>query len=132
MTVPLFEKLGNALPEQGKVVLCTHRHPDPDGLGALVGMQCLLAQRFNLEADLVLEGRIRRAENVAMRRLLDINSLPKGGVDPAEYKGVILVDSQPGFSHTHPPGALPVLAVVDHHDGPKESGNGIEVSLERW
>ena len=132
MTAPLSENLTNALPEQGKVVLCTHRHPDPDGLGALVGMQCLLAQRFNLEADLVLEGRIRRAENVAMRRLLDINSLPKGGVDPAEYEGVILVDSQPGFSHTHPPGALPVLAVVDHHDGPKETGDGIPEGAFVW
>ena len=82
MTAPPPESLASALPKEGKVVLCTHRHPDPDGLGALVGMQFLLAQNFGLESDLVLEGRIRRAENVAMRRLLDIQSLPKGGGRP--------------------------------------------------
>ena len=132
MTAPPPESLASALPKEGKVVLCTHRHPDPDGLGALVGMQLLLAQCFGLESDLVLEGRIRRAENVAMRRLLDIQALPKGGVDPAEYAGVILVDSQPGFSHTRPPGALPVIAVVDHHDGPKEGGEEIAENAFVW
>jgi len=119
MKVEELRKLADVLPESGKIILCTHRHPDPDGLGAIVGLQFLLKRRFGLEVDLVLEGRIRRAENVAMRDLLQIHSIPKGSVDPAAYKGIILVDSQPGFSHTNPPGALPVLAVFDHHDGPK-------------
>jgi nanoRNase/pAp phosphatase (c-di-AMP/oligoRNAs hydrolase) len=122
MTLPDLDRFRAALPEDGRVVLCTHRHPDPDGLGAMVAMQYLLREGFGLEADLVLEGRIRRAENVAMRRLLEISALPKGGVDPAAYAGVILVDSQPGFTHTTPPGALPVLAVIDHHKGEDEAG----------
>lgn len=113
-----------AFPATGRVVLCTHRHPDPDGLGALAGVQFLLQQRLGLAADFVLEGRIRRAENAAMRDLLGIHGLPKGGVDPADYAGVVLVDSQPGFSHTHPPGGLPILAVIDHHQGPRESFAG--------
>jgi nanoRNase/pAp phosphatase (c-di-AMP/oligoRNAs hydrolase) len=119
MKVEELRQLADALPETGKVILCTHRHPDPDGLGAIVGLEYLLKKRFKLEVDLVLEGRIRRAENVAMRDMLEIHSLPKGAVDPAEYAGILIVDSQPGFSHTNPPGAMPVLAVFDHHDGPK-------------
>lgn len=111
-----------AFPPEGRVVLCTHRHPDPDGLGALTGVQFLLQQRLGLASDFVLEGRIRRAENAAMRDLLNIRGLPKGSVDPAAYCGVVLVDSQPGFSHTHPPGGLPILAVIDHHRGPKDEG----------
>lgn len=103
------------------MILCTHRHPDPDGLGALLGMQYLLGARFHLDSDLVLEGRIRRAENAAMRDLLGIRALPKGGVNPSAYGGLLLVDSQPGFSHTHPPGGLPILAVIDHHEGPEDS-----------
>jgi nanoRNase/pAp phosphatase (c-di-AMP/oligoRNAs hydrolase) len=114
-------RLAKVLPAAGRLILCTHRHPDPDGLGALLGVQFLLATRFSLAADLVLEGRIRRAENAAMRDLLGIAALPKGGVDPGACAGVLLVDSQPGFSHTHPPGGLPILAVIDHHEGPRET-----------
>jgi nanoRNase/pAp phosphatase (c-di-AMP/oligoRNAs hydrolase) len=120
MSPPNLLRFAEILPAEGRILLCTHRHPDPDGLGALVGLQQLLRERFNLESDLVLEGRIRRAENVAMRQLLEIHSIPKGGVNPADYQGLILVDSQPGFSHTHPPGGLPLLAVFDHHEGAEE------------
>jgi len=121
MSSPPLDGFRTALPAQGRLVLCTHRHPDPDGLGALVGLQYLLKEEFDLESDLVLEGRIRRAENVAMRELLEIHALPKGGVDPENYAGCIVVDSQPEFSHTHPPGAIPVLAVLDHHELPSDA-----------
>lgn len=121
-----------AFPPTGRVVLCTHRHPDPDGLGALTGVQYLLQQRLGVASDFVLEGRIRRAENAAMRDLLGIRGLPKGSVDPAAYCGVVLVDSQPGFSHTHPPGGLPILAVIDHHRGPKEGGGPVEPPRFAW
>jgi nanoRNase/pAp phosphatase (c-di-AMP/oligoRNAs hydrolase) len=120
MSLPDLQAFAAALPEQGRLLLCTHRHPDPDGLGALVAMQQLLRDRFGLASDLVLEGRIRRAENVAMRELLEIESIPKGGVDPNRYAGLLLVDSQPGFTHTRPPGGLPLLAVMDHHAGSDE------------
>ena len=120
MNLPKHQRFAEVLPAEGRILLCTHRHPDPDGLGALVGLQQLLLDRFQLESDFVLEGRIRRAENVAMRQLLEIHSIPKGGVNPADYQGLILVDSQPGFSHTRPPGGLPLLAVFDHHEGAEE------------
>jgi nanoRNase/pAp phosphatase (c-di-AMP/oligoRNAs hydrolase) len=120
MNPNLPQLFAEALPTEGRLLLCTHRHPDPDGLGAMVGVQQLLVDGFGLSSDLVLEGRIRRAENVAMRQLLDIQSIPKGCVNPSDYLGLILVDSQPGFSHTHPPGGLPLLAVFDHHEGAEE------------
>ena len=68
MNAPDPDAFRRALPAEGRLVLTTHRHPDPDGLGGLVGVQYLLRERLGLEADLVLEGRIRRAENTAMRR----------------------------------------------------------------
>lgn len=112
-----FDSLSRVLPKSGKVLLCTHRHPDPDGLGAMVGMAYLLEKHFGLGSAMVLEGRIRRAENVAMRELLEIRALPKGGVDPAAYVGALVVDSQPHFTHTHPPGGVPILGFIDHHLG---------------
>lgn len=133
MNSEFLDRFAEALPPSGGVLLCTHRHPDPDGLGAVVGLSYLLEKKFGLHSELVLEGRIRRAENVAMRNLLEITALPKGGVDPAEYQGVLVVDSQPGFSHTHPPGGLPVLAVIDHHDGPRcEEGKEPPEYPFRW
>jgi nanoRNase/pAp phosphatase (c-di-AMP/oligoRNAs hydrolase) len=127
---PNLESFASAIPKSGRIVLCTHRHPDPDGLGAIVGIGFLLHNKFGIESDLVLEGRIRRAENVTMRDLLDIQAMPKGGVDPADYVGIIVVDSQPCFSHTHPPGGLPILAVFDHHDG--VSGDEAEPIAFEW
>lgn len=123
MSAPDLASFRAAIRSRGRLVLATHRHPDPDGLGGLVGLQYLLHGTFGVESDLVLEGPIRRAENAAMRRLLRIATVPKGGVDPARYAGIALVDTQPGFTHTHPPGALPLLAVIDHHQGP-EGGPG--------
>ncbi len=131
MSVPTPQRLREAMPATGRLVLATHRYPDPDGLGAMLGMQYLLEQALDLPADLVLEGQIRRAENAAMRRLLNIRTLPKGGVDPAAHTGVVLVDAQPGFSHTRPPGGLPILAVVDHHEGMEEAPTGNEIPF-RW
>jgi nanoRNase/pAp phosphatase (c-di-AMP/oligoRNAs hydrolase) len=128
---PDFASFAAALPSEGKLVLCTHRHPDPDGLGALVGVQQLLLEKFDIQSDLVLEGRIRRAENVAMRRMLRIEALPKGAVDPAVYCGAIVVDAQPAFSHTHPPGGIPILGVIDHHDASEKSEDD-ESNAFRW
>ncbi|HJM40474.1 MAG TPA: DHH family phosphoesterase [Planctomycetota bacterium] len=116
MTLPDLDSFRACLQPGDRVVLCTHRHPDPDGLGALVALQHLLREAFEVESDLVLEGRIRRAENIAMRELLEITALPKGGVDPSRYTGIFVVDAQPGFTHTNPPGALNVLGVIDHHE----------------
>ncbi len=127
---PDLETFASILPQSGKIMLCTHRHPDPDGLGAIVGICHLLKQKFGLETDLVLEGRIRRAENVTMRDLLEIHAMPKDGVDPAAYNGMIIVDSQPCFSHTHPPAGIPLLAVFDHHDG--VSDDNIEPIPFEW
>lgn len=129
-----FDSFAKALPDSGQVLLCTHRHPDPDGLGAMVGMAYLLEQRFGLASAMVLEGRIRRAENVAMRELLEIRALPKGGVDPAAYGGLIVVDSQPHFTHTHPPGGVPLIGFIDHHlgsVGEKQDDQEAEVPF-RW
>jgi nanoRNase/pAp phosphatase (c-di-AMP/oligoRNAs hydrolase) len=127
-----FDRFAEVLPTEGDILLCTHRHPDPDGLGAMVGVAHLLEQRFGLGSAMVLEGRIRRAENVAMRKLLDIRALPKGGVDPAAYQGILVVDSQPHFTHTHPPGGLSMLGCIDHHLG-KECAEGEQEDMPfRW
>lgn len=125
VSLPDFSSFVDILPDSGKIMLCTHRHPDPDGLGAIVGLQHLLKMQFDIDSDLVLEGRIRRAENVTMRELLHIDAVPERDIDPASYSGLIIVDSQPCFSHTHPPEGIPLLAIFDHHEGEGENAQAL-------
>ncbi|MEM7517770.1 MAG: hypothetical protein AAF368_12720, partial [Planctomycetota bacterium] len=104
-----------------KLLVLTHRSPDPDGLGACEGIRRLCGpDGFGYEVDVATVGRIHRAENLAMVRALDLNLLDYNALDLSSYFGCVLVDSQPQFGHTVVPDELPMLAVFDHHVPPSE------------
>ena len=105
-----------------RLLLLTHRSPDPDALGALVGLRFLLRGALDLDPVIATGGRIYRAENTAMVRELDLVFEDYEKVDPGRFWGVVLVDAQPAFGHTVLPQEVPVLAVFDHHQprGAKE------------
>ena len=103
-----------------RFLILTHRSPDPDAMGAAVGMQLLIEQAFGLEATVATVGRIHRAENLAMVRELDLEFADSETIDHAPFAGLVLVDTQPSFGHTQIPGELPVVAVIDHHEPPEE------------
>ena len=109
------------------LLILTHRSPDPDALGACVGMRTLLETGFGLEATVATTGRIFRAENVAMVRELGLQFEDYQAVDPGGFAGCVLVDTQPGFGHTTVPEDLPVVAVIDHHIAP-EGGSKFDVA----
>ncbi|QDU84091.1 putative manganese-dependent inorganic pyrophosphatase [Planctomycetes bacterium Pla163] len=99
-----------------RVAVLTHRNPDPDAMGACVGMRMLLRE-LGFEAEVHTMGRIYRAENLAMIRELKFDFLAYEALDVDQVCGAVLVDTQPGFGHTFVPDDLPVLAVFDHHLG---------------
>jgi nanoRNase/pAp phosphatase (c-di-AMP/oligoRNAs hydrolase) len=101
---------------EGPVLVLSHRSPDPDALGALIGVRFLLTEGAGREALIATRGRIQRAENVAMVRELGLSFAEYERVDPEDYVGCVLVDTQPGFGHTEVPSSIPVLAVIDHHE----------------
>lgn len=107
--------------EPGRFLVLTHTSPDPDALGALVGVQHLLEQGFGHEAQVATIGRIHRAENLAMVRELDLDFDDYADLDSTSFRGALLVDSQPGFGHTVVPSGTPLLAVFDHHHAPPPS-----------
>ncbi len=109
-----------------RLLVLTHRSPDPDGLGACEGMRFLCGERFGHAVDVATVGRIHRAENLAMVRALELDLLDYNQLDLTGYFGVVLVDSQPQFGHTVVPDELPMLAVFDHHV-PPDSGAALEV-----
>jgi nanoRNase/pAp phosphatase (c-di-AMP/oligoRNAs hydrolase) len=113
--------LAEAAPDgrPGRFLVLTHTSPDPDALGALVGVRQLLTVGFGHEVQLATIGRIHRAENLAMVRELELEFDDYSELDPTQFDGSFLVDTQPGFGHTVVPPGTPLLAVFDHHHVPE-------------
>lgn len=115
--------------EPGRLLVLTHRSPDPDALGALVGVRFLLREAGGRDALIATRGRIQRAENVAMVRELGLNFASYETLDTSDYVGCVLVDTQPGFGHTEFPPGMTVVAVLDHHE-PHDDGPVVPVLCE--
>ena len=98
-----------------RILVCPHDDPDPDALAAAWAMKCLLEVELGATVTIGFAGIIGRAENRAMVRELGIRLRRIQSLDPADFDGVILVDTQPGASNHSAPADLPVLGCVDHH-----------------
>ena len=108
-------------PGSEKLLILTHRGPDPDAIGSCVGIRHLAESCFGLKTQIATVGRIHRAENLAMVRALDLEFATYDEVCPDDFFGAVLVDTQPGFGHTLLPESIPILAVFDHHVPPSSS-----------
>ncbi|MCK6461683.1 MAG: DHHA1 domain-containing protein [Planctomycetes bacterium] len=92
-----------------------HNNPDPDALGAAMGMRELYQRYLNLRSRIVFGGIVGRAENRTMLRLLQLEIVPASKVDFGCCDLHTLVDAQPGFGHAPlPEGRYPDV-VIDHH-----------------
>lgn len=109
------EMLQELLRQRRRLLVLTHNNPDPDSLGAAVGLRQFASQAVGVAATLGLTGRILRAENQEMVRQLGIELVPMANIDLAQFDCVALVDTQPGFGHTLVPCECKVEIVVDHH-----------------
>jgi nanoRNase/pAp phosphatase (c-di-AMP/oligoRNAs hydrolase) len=115
-----WRRAGTGAPR--RVLVLTHRGPDPDALGACEGIRLLCREGFGFDAEVATVGRIHRAENLAMVRALGIELAEYSTLDPARFCGGLLVDTQPEFGHTVVPEDVPILAVFDHHVPPDRPG----------
>ncbi|MHB8765079.1 MAG: DHH family phosphoesterase, partial [Deferrisomatales bacterium] len=94
-----------------RVLLLVQDDPDPDGLASSLALRTLLG-RNRLSTVIGAFGAVKRPENVAMCRFLDIHV---SRVKPADLKGfdrVALLDVQPFHSPDIP---TQVDLVIDHH-----------------
>jgi nanoRNase/pAp phosphatase (c-di-AMP/oligoRNAs hydrolase) len=92
-----------------------HNNPDPDALGAAMGMRELYQRFLDLRSRIVFGGIVGRAENRTMLRLLELEIVPASKVDFGPCDLLTLVDAQPGFGHAPlPEGRYPDV-VIDHH-----------------
>lgn len=98
-----------------RALVATHNDPDPDAIGAALGLSELLKRRAGVQSTLTYSGILGRAENKAMVEYLHIPLQPLHTVDCSQYDLVALMDTQPGHGN-QPFGAdCKAQIVVDHH-----------------
>jgi nanoRNase/pAp phosphatase (c-di-AMP/oligoRNAs hydrolase) len=102
------------------VTFVSHVHPDPDGLGSMLGLAHLVETTLAKPTRLTRDGLVSRAENRAMVDLLDIELIPIEELTREAGEAVVMVDSQPNTGRHSFDGELPLYAVIDHHDTPGE------------
>jgi nanoRNase/pAp phosphatase (c-di-AMP/oligoRNAs hydrolase) len=107
--------LRQALQGRRRLLVLTHKNPDPDSLGGAVGLQEFARQVGRVDSVLAITGRILRAENRAMVRELGIASVPLEEVKLSDFDCFALVDTQPGLGHTVVPAGVQINIVIDHH-----------------
>ena len=93
-------------------------YPDPDAISSALAHK-MIAARFNIECDIVYEGRISHQENLALVQLAEIELVRHNGDDLKEYDGTVFVDSQgttSALTDKFAAAGVPALVVVDHHE----------------
>lgn len=112
-----------APPGRERLLILTHRGPDPDAIGACQGVARLVNRCFGMETEVATVGEIHRAENLAMVRALGLEFSNYERISKEDYFGAVLVDTQPDFGHTLVPTDIPLVAVFDHHVPPSHDEN---------
>lgn len=106
--------LERLLPAQSALII-THDFPDPDALGAALGVKVLL-QHYGIQScDIAFTGFVGRAENCALMELLGIEYRNLLKVDFEKYERVIVVDTVPDNGNVSLANPQIVDAVLDHH-----------------
>jgi nanoRNase/pAp phosphatase (c-di-AMP/oligoRNAs hydrolase) len=100
-------------------IVALQDYPDPDAISAALAYQ-MIAERFDIHADIMYEGTISHQENLALVRVLDLELIRyKDDVKLAEYDHSVFLDNQGTTSalteRLELAGVTP-LVIVDHHD----------------
>lgn len=94
-------------------------YPDPDAISSAWAHK-LIAARFNIDCDIIYEGRISHQENLALVQLADIELVRYSeGDDLGVYQGTIFVDNQgttSALTDRFTAANVKPLVIVDHHE----------------
>ena len=109
-----------------KVAIFSHKCPDPDAIGSMMGMKWLLEKRYGIESDLFYDGEVSHPQNGILVNLLD-PGLQRVSEDyvSENYELRILVDTIPSYAGV---GDKQVIfdVVIDHHkDMPASDFKGV-------
>jgi len=108
-----------------RAAIFTHKVPDPDAIGAQVGMRYLLSTYYGMECDCFVDGEISHPQNKATVQLLDPHLIPVDDYKEGKYLLKVLVDAIPsnaGIGRNE----VKFDVVVDHHkDLPATNFDGL-------
>jgi len=106
----------DALSEDSKVAIFMHPGPDPDSMGATLGMQWLLMKKWGIKSDIFMEGDYSsRRQNTAMVNMLgiDLKSIDVYIKNRKSYSTAIVIDATPERVMEEVRGDIKI--VIDHH-----------------
>ncbi|MDG5816714.1 DHH family phosphoesterase [Chitinispirillales bacterium ANBcel5] len=110
-----IEELKKKILPASTALILTHDYPDPDCLASAFGLSHLLSY-WGVKSTLIsFGGFVGRAENRAMIRYLNINTVPFVLTEIEDFDRILLVDSFPGKGNVSLPQFTPIHAVIDHH-----------------
>jgi nanoRNase/pAp phosphatase (c-di-AMP/oligoRNAs hydrolase) len=104
-------------------LILAHDYPDPDSLGSCLGISRLLSFWGIKNHVISFGGFVGRAENRAMIRYLNINTIPFALIDIRDYEKIILIDCSLGRGNISLPLKRLPDAVIDHHQNDSKTFN---------
>ncbi|MCC8167376.1 MAG: DHH family phosphoesterase [Planctomycetes bacterium] len=97
------------------LLISIHDYPDPDAIAAALAMQTL-ARSWGINSIIAHGGVLGREENTEMVRLLKIDLKTFESVENLDdFRGAVLLDTQPLAKNQSLPANIPILGVIDHH-----------------
>jgi nanoRNase/pAp phosphatase (c-di-AMP/oligoRNAs hydrolase) len=113
-------EIRSLLEPREKLGILLQPDPDPDGIAAGYALRALVGRK-RPTAPLISFGEVKRPENAAMVRALDLVVRTVTPEELEEFDALALVDVQPTvFGDSPPARVLSVDVVIDHH--PERSG----------
>lgn len=113
------KKLIKALADKKKILITTHRHPDPDALASAIALRWLLQKKLpGAKIALSIKGTIAGGVNDAFNRTANLDLTPWDDAKLPSYDAILLLDCQPAFAYTPLPPGIEAFAVIDHHRAP--------------
>lgn len=93
-----FESVFSPLKKNSLVAIFLQHSPDPDALGAAVGLSLLLKQQFKLKSKIYHHGEISHPQNKSMKNILHIPLETGEDFDQKEISATVVLDTD--FSST--------------------------------
>lgn len=111
-----LDKLLDAVTGVEQLTIVLHNNPDPDAIAAGAALKYLLEEKANLQADIVYQGVIGRAENKALVEYLGVPLHRLPDEDPDLPENLALIDTHTEATNNPLPEGLLPLVVIDHHN----------------
>ena len=100
-------------------IVALQDYPDPDAISAALAYQ-IIAERFEIKADIMYEGAISHQENLALVRLLDIDIIRYSDeIKLSDYNHSVFLDNQgttTALTDRLSAAGIRPLVIIDHHE----------------